>query len=62
MTAPEQRRSPLRIVAWIVSILAIAATIGLMFYADLPLWGGLIITAVVILPCQIYLNRTIPRK
>lgn len=55
MSNPTSPRRKLRTIAWIFSILA---TLALVILTEFPLWGGLIITAVVILPCQIYLNRT----
>lgn len=58
MTAPTPPRRALRAVVRVISVLAVVATLALVLLTEFPLWGGLIITAVVILPCQIYLNRT----
>lgn len=58
MTTPSPPRHALRTAVWVISILAVVATLALVLLTEFPLWGGLIITSIVILPCQIYLNRT----
>ncbi|HLR57514.1 MAG TPA: hypothetical protein VK098_04955 [Beutenbergiaceae bacterium] len=58
MTTPSRPRHALRTAVWVILILAVVATLVLVLLTEFPLWGGLIITSIVILPCQIYLNRT----
>lgn len=44
-----------------VSALATLVTIGilaLVFLTDFPWWAGLLTAAVILVPCQIYLNKS----
>lgn len=61
MNSP-QPNSTVRMIVWVLSILVVIATLALVFFAEFPIWGGLIITLVVLVPCQIYLSRTKPKK
>lgn len=50
----------------IVSIFATLLTIailGLVFFTEFPWWAGVVAALVVIVPCQVYLNKTkAPRR
>lgn len=51
-----------RTIIRIITAVVVTTTLALILFADFPLWGGLTVTLVVLVPCQAYLNRTKTRK
>lgn len=50
--------STTRTVVTVVSVIVMIALLALVFATDFPWWAGLIIAVVVLIPMQIYLNKS----
>lgn len=51
-----------RSVVTLVSVIVMIALLALVFATSFPWWLGLIITLVLLLPMQIYLNKSNPQR
>lgn len=51
-----------RTIVRMITVIVVITTLTLMFLTEFPIWGGLIITLVILVPCQAYLNRTKPKN
>ncbi|SDS42223.1 hypothetical protein [Corynebacterium timonense] len=54
--------STLRTTVTVVSAIVMIALITLVFATPFPWWAGLIVAVVILIPMQIYLNRSKPQQ